>query len=131
MRNELIILFVFQYSMEQVDSLDAVVFSPHTAVDPMTSMITPLDPLTGRVEGFAAVLFQNAYNTSTLVQWNIAFCFVYIFNCNELCVCVCVCVCVFSVHVQLPTQADYPLYSVDTDFRYRFALSASISMPRN
>lgn len=67
----------------RIDTLDTPVVSPHTAVDEMTTMIVPLSPLQGRVEGMAAVLFQNAYNT------------------------------------------NYPLYSVDADFRFRFRVYAS------
>jgi len=47
-----------------VDSLDATVVSPHTAVNEETSLLIPLTPLKGPVTGFAVLLFQNAFNTN-------------------------------------------------------------------
>lgn len=47
-----------------IDTIDAPVFSPWTAVNEPTTVIVPLEPLTGPVEGFAAVLFSNIYNTN-------------------------------------------------------------------
>ena len=47
-----------------VDTLDAVVMSPWTAVNETSTMIVPFDPLVGPVEGFASVLFSNIYVTN-------------------------------------------------------------------
>jgi len=47
-----------------LDTIDAAVVSPHTDVNEATSMIAPLTPLTGPVNGFSVLLFQNAFNTN-------------------------------------------------------------------
>jgi len=50
--------------MFAVDTIDSAVVSPHTPIDEATSLLFPLTPLTGPVTGFAALLFQNAFNTN-------------------------------------------------------------------
>lgn len=47
-----------------VDTVDTPVVSPWTADSPPTTLIVPFDPLNGPVEGMAAVLFANIYNTN-------------------------------------------------------------------
>lgn len=47
-----------------IDTVDAPVFSPWTAVNTTSTLIVPFEPLQGPVEGFAAVLFANIYNTN-------------------------------------------------------------------
>lgn len=47
-----------------IDTLDAPVFSPWTAVNATSTMIVPFYPLQGPVLGFSAVLFSNIYNTN-------------------------------------------------------------------
>jgi hypothetical protein len=47
-----------------MDTIDAAVVSPHTAVNEATSLLMPLTPLTGPVLGFSVILFQNAFNTN-------------------------------------------------------------------
>ena len=66
-----------------IQTLDAGVVNPFTAVDPPSMFPQPLVPLTGPVLGFDVQLMQNAFNTNT------------------------------------------PLFSWDSEFRWRFRISAS------
>ena len=54
-----------------VDTLDATVVNPFTAVNPPQIFPFPLSPLTGPVLGFDVQLMQNAFNTNTpLFSWD-------------------------------------------------------------
>jgi hypothetical protein len=54
-----------------IDTLDATVVSPATAVNPPSMFPFPLEPLTGPVLGFDVQLLQNAFNTNTpLFSWD-------------------------------------------------------------
>ena len=48
-----------------IDTLDATVVSPGTAVNPPSMFPFPLEPLQGPVLGFDIQLLQNAFNTNT------------------------------------------------------------------
>jgi hypothetical protein len=47
-----------------IDTLDATVVSPATAVNPPSMFPFPLEPLTGPVLGFDVQLMQNAFNSA-------------------------------------------------------------------
>ncbi len=54
-----------------IDTLDATVVSPATAVNPPSMFPYPLEPLTGPVLGFDVQLMQNAFSTNTpLFSWD-------------------------------------------------------------
>lgn len=57
-----------------IDTLDAAVVDPATAVNPAEMFPQPLSPLTGPVLGFDVQMMQNAFNTNTpLFTWDPAF----------------------------------------------------------
>ena len=61
-------------SLFAIDTLDATVVNPATAVNPPSMFPFPLDPLTGPVLGFDVQLMQNAFNTNTpLFSWDTSY----------------------------------------------------------
>uniref|UniRef100_A0A6B2KYD0 Glycoside hydrolase family 38 N-terminal domain-containing protein n=1 Tax=Arcella intermedia TaxID=1963864 RepID=A0A6B2KYD0_9EUKA len=47
-----------------IDTLDSAVVSPRTENNEETIFLMPLNPLTGTVQGFSVILYQNAFNTN-------------------------------------------------------------------